>query len=193
MFYFGQPRLEWFNAQTLRCPQGGALDQITMNICRQAHIVVVEDGTGARYGLGVIVPAMLVGLFFLLVWPAADGRMPFAMAALAFAATAVALALLMAPRQADFDLERRAVRLSVGWPLLLGRRATIPFSAIREAKVSQHLQWNDGEFGAARPVLVLYSGQTILLSAYKRSPERCREIVEQIRPLLRGDSTYASG
>jgi hypothetical protein len=52
----------------------------------------------------------------------------------------VTLAVLRAPRKAEFDAERREVRLEIGWPPLLGRRKAIPFSEIRDARVWQPIR-----------------------------------------------------
>ena len=162
-----------------------------MKINRQGHIVVIDDGKGARYGLGVLVPAILVGVGFVVIWPPAAGQMRFELGALLFIATAFSLAVLNHPRTAEFDLQRRELRLSIGWPPIFGRRKTFPFDTIREAKVSQLLHLDD-DLGSARPALVLKSGKTILLSTYKRSPKRCREIIEQVRSLLDASSAKTS-
>ncbi len=148
--------------------------------------MVIGDGTGARLGLGVLVPAILVGLGSTLIWPPAAGHERFDIGAILFVATALSLAVLNSPRTAEFDLKRREVRLTIGWPPILGRRKSIPFDTIREAKVRQLLRLDD-DLGSARPALVLTTGETILLSTYKRSPKRCREIVEQVRSLLDAD------
>ena len=65
----------------------------------------------------------------------------------------------------------------------VAKSLTIPFDAIREVEVTQLLRF-DVEMGAARPALVLESGGKCLLSTTKRSPRRCREIIEHARSLL---------
>ena len=117
--------------------------------------------------------------------------MGLGLSALAFVATALAMAVLRAPRTAKFDLERRGVRPSIGWPPVFGRRQTIPFDAIREAKVRQRLRLDD-DLGSAKPALVLKSGKMIFLSTYNRSPKRCREIIEQVRHCLGVSNTTDS-
>lgn len=162
-----------------------------MKINRQARNVVIDDGWGAHLGLGVLVPAILVGVGFVLIWPRADDHMRFEIGALMLAATALSLAVLNPPRAAEFDLQRREVRLTIGWPPFLGRRKVIPFDSIREVKVSQLLHLGD-DLGSARPAIILKNGEKLFLSTYKRSPKRCREIIEQVRPLIGVDSTRAS-
>ena len=162
-----------------------------MKINRQENVVVVEDGAGARYGLGVLVPAIVVGVLLVFIWPSMTGYARFDLGVLAVAIVALVLAVLNPPRASQFDLEKRQVRLTIGWPPILGRRKTIPFDAIREVKVSQFLHLGD-DLGSARPALVLTSGKKLLLSTYKRSPRRCREIIEQVRPLLGAGSPSAS-
>jgi len=144
--------------------------------------VVIEDGAAARYGLGVFVPALLVGVFFPIIWPAPPGHMRFDLGAYMFIITALVLALLKPPRTTEFDPERREARLTIGWPPLLGRRRTISFDDISDAKVWRLIKLDD--LGHARPALVLKSGKTVFLSTYGRSPKRCREIIEQIRRQL---------
>jgi hypothetical protein len=154
-----------------------------MKISRREDIVVIEDGAGARYGLGVFVPALLVGIFFLIIWPQAEGHMRYDLGALMFVVTALALALLRAPRRSEFDVRRRELRLSIGWPPLFGQRKTIPFSSIKEANVLNPVRFGD-DLGYARPTLVRLSGERIFLSTYNRSPRRCRRIVDQVQQLL---------
>ena len=154
-----------------------------MKISRRGNIVVIDDGASARYGLGVFVPALLVGIFFLIIWPQAEGHMRYDLGALMFVVTTLALALLRAPRTSKFDLRRRELRLSIGWPPLFGQRKTIPFSSIKEAKVWNPVRFGD-DLGYARPALILFSGGEIVLSTYNRSPRRCREIVDEVRQLL---------
>ena len=156
---------------------------ILMKISRHENVVVVEDGAGARYGLGVLVPAMAAGALIVAIWPPMAGQHDFDFGVLTFAIVALVLAVLNPPRTSEFDLEKREIRLSIGWPPMLGRRKTIPIDAVCEVEISQVLRLGD-DLGSARPVLLLDSGERIFLSTYKRSPKRCREIVEQVRPLL---------
>jgi len=114
--------------------------------------------------------------------------MRFDIGTLMFVATAFSLAVINPPRTSEFDLQRREFRLTIGWPPILGRRMTIPFDTIREAKVSQFLHLDD-DLGVARPALVLNTGKKILLSTYKRSPKRCRVVVEEVRHCLRAAGT----
>jgi hypothetical protein len=151
-----------------------------MKISRTGPIGVIADGTAANYGIGVFVPAMLVGIFISLIWPSPNHLY---IGALAFLAAALAIAVLRPPRTAEFDIERREVRLTIGWPPLLGRRKIIPFDDIREAKVSQFLPLGN-DLGSAKPALILRRGKTIFLSTYNRSPKRCRAIVEQANQFL---------
>lgn len=145
--------------------------------------MVFEDGAGARYGLGVLVPAIVVGVLIVVIWPPLEGHRRFDLGVLAFAIEALALALLNPPRTAEFDLKRRQIHLTIGWPPILGRRQTIPYDTIRDVKVSQFLRLGD-DLGSARPVLILSSGKKVFLSTYKRSPKRCREIIGHVRLLL---------
>jgi hypothetical protein len=154
-----------------------------MKISRQGHIVVIEDGAYARYGVSVFVPALLVGIFFLLIWPRAEGHTRYDIGALMFVAVALALAVLRAPRTSDFNLQQRELCLGIGWPPLFGRRKIIPFSSIKEAKIWNPVPLGDN-LGYARPALVLFNGEKIFLSTYNRSPRRCRKIVDQVRQLL---------
>ena len=151
-----------------------------MKISRNGQIVVVADGAFARYGVGALLPAFLVGSFLLLAFPE---RFRLWQTAVAFAVTAVAIAVLKPPRRSEFDLERREVRLTIGWPPMFGRLSTFPFETIREAKVHQFIRLGD-DLGSARPALVLRSRRTVFLSTYNRSPKQCRNIVEQVRSLL---------
>ena len=80
-----------------------------MKISRQENVVVVEDGAGARYGLGVLVPAMVVGALIVLIWPSRAGHPRFDLGVLAFVIEALVLALLNPPRTAEFDLQRPAL------------------------------------------------------------------------------------
>ena len=146
-----------------------------MKISQQGNVVIVEDGVAARYGLGVLVPAS--------IWPSMAGHPRFDLSVLAFVTVALVLALLNPPWASQFDVEKQELHVAIGWLPILGRRKTIPFDAIRDVKVSQFLPLGD-DLGSARPVLVLTRGKRVLLSIYKRSPKRCREIIEQVRPLL---------
>lgn len=162
-----------------------------MKISHLDHIVQIDDGLGARLGLGVLVPSLLVGILVTLIWPAEAGHYRYDLGLLAFAAEAVILALLMAPRVSEFDQVKREVRLSIGWPPLFGRQLTIPFDTIAEVKVSQLIRLGS-DLGSARPVLILNSGKKVLLSAYKRSPKRCREIAGQVEVIVGEDHAKRS-
>jgi hypothetical protein len=152
-----------------------------MNISRKEHSLIVDDGAGARYGLGAAVPAAIVFAFVVLIWPPAAGRLRFDLGAIAFVATALALAALKPPRTAAFDLQRREVRITIGWPPLLGRRRIIAFDDIREAKVRRFIKL--GDLGTARPVLVLNDGRTVFLSTYNRTPDRVGRVIKQVQRL----------
>jgi hypothetical protein len=141
--------------------------------------LVVEDGRGAQYGAGILVPAVLASIFICLIWPQTETR--FALAGFNFLATASVLALLRPPRRTVFDRERQEARVTIGWPPF-GRRRMIPFADVAEAKVWRLLDL--GELGHARPALVLQSGETVFLSTYSRSPVACREIVRMLEDLL---------
>lgn len=151
-----------------------------MKITRRKDILVVEDDLAAFYGVGVLVPAILVGIFFVLILPRA-AEMRFEIAGIMSVATAVVLALFKAPRRTEFDQEHQEARMTIGWPPL-GRRRVIPFADIAEAKVWRLIQLND--LGRARPALVLRSGETVFLSTYDRSPRECREIVSTLEQTL---------
>ena len=62
-----------------------------MKISQQNHVVVVEDGAGARHGLEVLIPAALVGIFIPPVLGPWAGELPTYIGALAFVTTAAAL------------------------------------------------------------------------------------------------------
>jgi hypothetical protein len=153
-----------------------------MQIRRQGQVVIIEDGAWARNGTGVLVPAILVGTFFSIILYDQPGPLRYGIAVLMFVATALVVALLRPPRWSEFDQERREVRIRVGWPALLGRRITVAFDEISDAKVRRLIKLND--LGSARPVLVLKGGRCIFLSAYLRSPKHTREVVEQVRHFL---------
>jgi hypothetical protein len=70
--------------------------QVSTQISRQKNIVVIEDGRAAQWGLGMFVPALLVGVFAIIIWPQTEGHMRFDIAALMFVATALVLAVLRA-------------------------------------------------------------------------------------------------
>ena len=154
-----------------------------MNVTRRKQSLIVDDGLGARCGMGVLVPAILAFAFFAIVLPRVGGYARLELAALMFFAVALALAVLRAPRKTEFDVERREVRLDVGWPPLLGYRRTIAFTDISDAKVWQPIRLSD-DFGAARPALMVRPGKTVLLSTYNRSPKFCRTIVTQVQQAL---------
>jgi hypothetical protein len=85
-----------------------------MKISRQENVVIVEDGVGARYGLGVLVPALVVGTLIVLIWPSTTAHSHFDRGVLAFAIMAWVLTGLNPPRTSQFDLEKRQVRLTIG-------------------------------------------------------------------------------
>jgi hypothetical protein len=148
---------------------------------RLENILLVEDDRAAWYGSGMFVPALLVGIFMVLIWPPTEGQMRFPVAGLMFIATAGVLALLRTPRSTAFDLERREARMTIGWPPF-GRRRVIPFAEIAETKVWRLIRLDD--LGHARPALVLRSGETVFLSTYGRSPAACREIVRTLERIF---------
>lgn len=162
-----------------------------MKISRQENVVVVEDGAGARYGLGVLVPAIVVGVLIVLIWPSSTGHPRFDLGVLAFAIEALVLAVLNPLRVSQFDLGKRRIRLTIGWPPVLGQRMTISFDDIREVKVSQFLRLGN-DLGSARCAFILKSGKKMFLSTNKRSPKRCRVVIEQVRPLLGAGCLSAS-
>jgi hypothetical protein len=141
------------------------------------------DGRAARAGVGVVIPPLLVGVLLYLLWPTGSSISPLGMAAIAFLATAFALAVLRAPRLAVIDAKRREIRLTIGWPPL-GRRRIIPFNDIAEVKVWQPIRLGDDRLGAARPALMLANGSKVFLSTYNRSPKACREIADPVRALV---------
>ena len=155
-----------------------------MKVAWQGQNLIIDDGPGAHYGIGVLVPALTVFAFFVVVMSPAEGHSRLELAALMSFLVAVVLAVLRAPRKAEFDTERHEVRLEIGWPPLLGRRKIIPFADIRDARVWQPIRFSD-DWGRARPALALLAGGTVFLSTYNRSPKFCRAIVAQVRQALR--------
>lgn len=149
-----------------------------MKITDNDSLLVVEDGTGANFGLGILVPALGVGAFSWLIWPPTADHVQVLGAVLSFAFTAFALAALTPPQTAAFDRKKREVRIATGWPPVFGRERTISFTEIREAAVWRRIDL--GELGTARPVLILKDGRKVSLSRYKRSPRQCRTIVAAI-------------
>jgi hypothetical protein len=127
-----------------------------MRISRHDHLLTLNDGHGARYGLGAIVPALVIGVGLAFGWPSPDGRVRIDLGTLLFLVTAVVIVVLRAPRIAAFDRQRGEVRLVIGWPPLAGRRRTIGFDDIDQAKVRRLIKL--GPFGSARPVLALRPG-----------------------------------
>ncbi len=154
-----------------------------MKVAWQGQNLIIDDGPGAHYGIGVLVPAIIVFTLFVVVMSPAEGHSRLELAALMSFLVTVTLAVLRAPRKAEFDAERREVRLEIGWPPLLGRRKAIPFSEIRDARVWQPVRLSD-DWGRARPALALRTGNTVFLSTYNRSPKFCRAIVAQVRQAL---------
>jgi len=136
-----------------------------------------------RAGSGLVVPALVVAGFIYFLWPTGSSISPLGMAAIAFGATALALAVLRAPRLAVIDTKHREIRLTIGWPPL-GRRRIIPLDDIAEVKVWQPIRFGDDRLGAARPALMLADGSRVFLSTYNRSPKACREIVDRVRTLV---------
>ena len=145
--------------------------------------LLIGDGLGARAGVGLFLPALLVAGFIYFLWPTGSWISPLGMAAIAFLATAFALAVLRAPRLAAIDAKRREIRLTIGWPPL-GRRRIIPFDDIAEVMVWQPIRFGDDSLGAARPALVLADGSKVFLSTYNRSPKACREIADPVRAFV---------
>jgi hypothetical protein len=125
------------------------------------------------------VTALLASIFICLIWPKAETR--FALAGFMFLATASFLALLRPPRRTVFDRQRQEARVTIGWPPF-GRRRMTAFSDVAEVRVWRLLDL--GEFGHARPALVLQSGEIVFLSTYSRSPVACRETVLMLQDLL---------
>jgi hypothetical protein len=154
-----------------------------MRIEQRGDTLIIDDGKGAHWGAGALVPAIAVGIGYVLIWPPAAGNLRLYQGVLAFAVIAVVLAVLNPPRMVEFDGGRREVRIAIGWPPLLGPRMSIPFDTIREVKISQLVKLSEN-LGSARPVLVLKSGEQIFVSTYKRSPKLTREIVNKIRSFL---------
>jgi len=145
----------------------------------QQDLLVIEDGRAAYAGIGVVVPALLVGTLFYLLWPSGSAIPPLGGTMLAFAATAVALAVLRVPRTAVVDRTQKEIRLTAGWPPF-ERQRIIPFSDISAIKVWQPIKLGDDRLGYARPALVLTDGSRVFLSTYNRSPRRCREIADRV-------------
>ena len=154
-----------------------------MKVTWHKQNLIVDDGAGSRYGIGVVVPAVLAFAFFTIVLPRTEGHSRLELAALMSFLVAVALAVLRAPRKAEFDVEHREVCLEIGWPPVLGRHKTIPFADIGDARVWQPIRFSD-DWGMARPALALRAGDTVFLSTYNRSPKSCRAIVAQVRQAL---------
>jgi hypothetical protein len=154
-----------------------------MHVTWQGQNLIIDDGPGAHYGIGVLVPAIIVFALFMVVMSPVEVHSRLELAALMSFLVAVALAVLRAPRRAEFDVERSEVHLEIGWPPFLGRRKVTPFSDIRDARVWQPIRLSD-DFGAARPALVLRPGKTVFLSTYNRSPKFCRTIVTQVQQVL---------
>jgi len=155
-----------------------------VKITDNGSLFVVEDGTGANLGLGILVPALAVGTFSWLIWPAIAGNSHVLGSVFSFVVTAVLLAVLTPPHTTAFDRDKREVHIAAGWPPVFGRERTISFTDIGEAAVWRRI--DIGERGSARPVLILNNGRKVFLSCYKRSPKKCRPIVGAINRLLGG-------
>ena len=154
-----------------------------MHVTWQGQNLIIDDGPGAHYGIGVLVPGIIVFALFMVVMSPAEVHSRLELAALMSFLVAVALGVLRAPRKAEFDVERREVHLEIGWAPFLGGRKVIPFADIRDARVWQPMRLSD-DWGAARPALALRAGNTVFLSTYNRSPKFCRAIVAQVRQAL---------
>jgi hypothetical protein len=161
-----------------------------VKITDNGSVFVVEDGMGADLGLGVLVPALAVGIFSWFIWPPIAGNSHVVGSVFSFVVTAISLAVLTPPQTTAFDRNRREVHIATGWPPVFGRERTISFADIREAAAWRRI--DIGELGSARPVLILNNGRKVFLSHYKRSPKRCRLIVGAINILL-GDACHLHG
>jgi hypothetical protein len=161
-----------------------------VKITDNGSLFVVGDGTGANLGLGILAPALAVGIFSWLIWPPMAGNSQVLGSVFSFVVTAVSLALLTPPHTTAFDRNKREVHIAAGWPPVFGRERTISFADISEAAVWRCIDM--GELGYARPVLILNNGRKVFLSRYKQSPEKCRPIVGAINRLL-GDAHQLHG
>jgi hypothetical protein len=161
-----------------------------VKITHNGSVFVVGDGTGANLGLGILVPALAVGIFSWLIWPPIAGNSQVLGSVISFVVTAVTLAVLTPPHTTAFDRDKREVHIAAGWPPVFGRERTISFADISEAAVWRRIDM--GELGPARPVLILNNGRKVFLSGYKQSPKKCRPIIGAINTLL-GDTHQSHG
>jgi hypothetical protein len=153
-----------------------------MKIARQQGVLTISDESATRWGVGLGVP-IVSGAFVGLLASSWSPTSRLCLGVAFFAAQALALAVLRAPRTAEFDFERRELRLSIGSFPILRRLQTIPFGKIREAKVWRSLPGNSN-VGYFRPMLTLSSGKRIFLSTFFRSRRECQEIIETVQSAL---------